>query len=386
MFQDILKAVQDEFNRLSKERPKGDKETGSYTRELYRLRAQLEAALENITISLDNLQRAVTEVPRQLAISMRDSSKANKILVKNLRKAIKLNREFDTPAFSDNLMSACLDINTIFISYVGGVFNVEIRLNDTAGSVEDYANAVKAVRAEIASENGTKTPAAASMIWKNMLYIPAREGGSVKKRIYSPHRRRSKVVDVTEDSVAYYWGTISRRMAMSGKLAPYWEILDKGSFVMEGSGGTPYPENMPTNFVGNTILEVSQLLSEQAGIKVSSIRDQIRLLASERAQIESALAKISFEMEKVIYGGPTSLEIPNAEHKIQQFMSKVGDWERAHGVKASRAKIEQVMRALRSADISELGVTAAGRIELTAPGSSVRFRPFISDIISGFEI
>jgi hypothetical protein len=380
MFDDIILYVNEEYARLSKEVPKGEaQDVGVYMRLLQKYRVEFETTLENITVSLVNLNKANATVYKDVALQAINSGLANKTLVRNLKKAIKMNREFDTPAFSDNLVAACMNPNTLRITSRGSTVLVRILLNETAGSTEDWAGAVKSMRDSLKAEKGKvlRTPDVASRAWKNLLYKPAREGTKVTAR-YQDKRGRWRKRDVTDENIARYWSTISKRMSASGKLAPYWEILDKGSSIMGGSG-TPYPENKPTRFVDNTITELETILSIQVLLKLAAISNQIKVVTEEKVQVARALADIMAEIERVSFGNVST------EEKIQLFILKVTAWEQKHGLQASKVKMARVIEALRNGTVQSL-MTAAGRIELTAPGAGLRYRPYISSNISGFEV
>lgn len=232
IFEDIKKDLDAEIARL--------KDTGEIIRFLQIRIAELREQF----ISASQIARDYR--PNEQAMQA-VSGMANTILLQEGMDAIKETKEFDLEMFRWRFRTALLDPKSLTLRAAGESLSVSVNLNETAGSLSDYANAVTQTREQLGI--GVLDPMWASHMWAEKYYRPAREGSDVPPRTANRKDRTAKYIND-------YWSTIRTRISNFSSLAPFWEIVDKGSLgiTLPGErGGIPYPATGPTNFVQATI-------------------------------------------------------------------------------------------------------------------------------------
>jgi hypothetical protein len=73
------------------------------------------------------------------------------------------------------------------------------------------------------------------------------------------------------------------RIQKSGALAPWWSILDQGLYAaskISGTGGTPYPLNKSTNFVGKAEKSISIYFTEEMKKTYNNYKTRVDTLIS----------------------------------------------------------------------------------------------------------
>lgn len=299
MFDDFMEEVNREYSNLNRYSPPGE----SFVDFLYTKKAELEEKISNMSYNIKVLGERQDYLPQDISTEFTEERISNRVLVESLELALTLNKEFNDPFFKDGLLLACNDPKSIQLFYSrDGNVQVFINLDETAGTINDYAGAVKAVRkaiAETPNKNGRpKAPmtsgAVASHFWAEKFYGPAREGKSVSRRKWSTKRKRYYTHDVTAEQVAKYWNTMKARMALFGKPAPYWEIIDKGSMIMSGDkGGEAYPANPPTHFVENAQNRIKQLFERKYFQQFDIIQKEINDFTQNLRDMNRALVELT---------------------------------------------------------------------------------------------
>ncbi len=231
-------------------------------------------------------------------------------------------KEFDIPQFSNRLVEAIQNPNTITIEKRGeGSIRVSINLRATAGELRDYANAISAVREILEEERENnhsrvynKSPEWASHAWKEKFYRPAREGASVPpkkvKQLSKAGRwklgRGGKPAHFTKDKtatyIAQYWRTIEMRIGHFESLAPFWQIVDQGTTSLDSDyGGYAYPVHPRTGFVDKTrkqILAEFQLRYREQKIKIEKLKvslNNVNGALNYLNKIENELTTVNLE-------------------------------------------------------------------------------------------
>jgi hypothetical protein len=296
----------------------------------------------NLDYKLQRLQREYAEVseesdtpPSNIDALNAVREVANSVLLEELHKAVLINTEFDTSIFLERLESVCSNPRSIDIQLSGNQLLVNIRLNETAGTLEDYANAIKATRDNL--PNSSKSSASmASHFWKEKFYRPAREGTTVYRRKYNKATKEYEKRDVTEEQVAKYWSTIQARLSASGKTAPFWEILDQGTPSMSSDeGGSAYPKNSRTDFTGKTISRLKRIFAENKvsqrdfSKELNEIKkdiDNISELMQEAQDLSDELSQAALDVQETLakrledeYTKIDRDKIPNAEALIKKY-------------------------------------------------------------------
>ena len=237
---------------------------------------EIISQLDGVNIATKRFKRFLADFNIDIDIditAMREAVKeieaiGNSILIENMTKAAEASKEFSDPIFLSRLEQACSAKEIIAISWEpGGSPLVTIRMEDFAGTVDDYESAVNITRQIIGAEGGNA--GIASYVWREYLYKPAREGKMIAK-VGGNRRKKNDKGDIalpvnqdrTAELVQKYWFTIQTRLGNMSSLAPYWYILNYGSSSMGGWGGTPYPEISPSYFVETTQQELTLRVSE----------------------------------------------------------------------------------------------------------------------------
>lgn len=170
------------------------------------------------------------------------------ILVEEISKAAELTIEYSQPILMEPLVKAAQDPENILaeVDSTGGlpILNINIDMDKSAGSLENWAGAVKSYRETLkASNKGKKqieSPIRDSNYWMNIVY-------------------NGKLEDLYEKTIH------GRMLAMSGGLAPYWKILDVGNSagipLSSNRGGYAYPTHGPTRFTERAIKRMQTLFN-----------------------------------------------------------------------------------------------------------------------------
>jgi len=106
---------------------------------------------------------------------------------------------------------------------------VHLKMNEIAGDIGDYAQAIDATRDALNIKEG-RDPERASKIWRTKIYKGPR-----------------------------YFTTIRTRLSNTSQPAPFWSLLNDGSKNVTMSsdiGGTPYPSRGGHHFVANAESEI----------------------------------------------------------------------------------------------------------------------------------
>lgn len=147
------------------------------------------------------------------------------------------------------------------------------------GDISDYFDAVEFVRTNFKMDS---TPEEASAYWE-FIYKAGRVDMAGFEGIGMPGH-------LVEPAQAYEW-TIQQRLSYFQGLAPFWEIIDKGTmFPAYGRGGYPYPDYGPTNFVHT----IEKLCQEEFDYYYST-----------------ALRSYTQKLKEAQYGGDTVFEAAN---------------------------------------------------------------------------
>lgn len=143
--------------------------------------------------------------------------------------------EYSQPFFKRPLLDACNHPDSLIFtasSFGPGVprkLRVFANLEETAGTIEDYAQAVAAARQAVGAK-GTQPPSSAASFWRHLY-----ESGAGSR----------------SDPVAAkkYFATISARLESTKGIAPWWYLLSKGNAgTMGGSASHAHPAVAPSNF------------------------------------------------------------------------------------------------------------------------------------------
>lgn len=337
MFQDLIKDIDNTISSM-----KSNLEVVKY----------LEIRLVELNqIKKDLLQSTKDYNPYEAALNnVKDD--ALSILWKEAEKALVNSEEFDLPIFRNRLERAIFNPKTLSLSVVGTRLEVFVNLDQTAGTLSDYANAVIATR-ELIRNRGKKeknrgqymrNPQAASQIWKEKIYGAGREGKNIAP--LTPNRKNRTAIYKQQ----YIW-TINTRVAHFQSLAPFWRILNNGTVPLASNwGGTEYPNTKPTDFVGRTIQEIRRQFTEY----VKLVKDYLAEINQNVKYIDSAISYIQSISKQI-------LESPERKFVLEQIQRILG----GKFSEANQSRLNQLLEGLISGTITQekfsLGVTAEGK-------------------------
>lgn len=212
--------------------------------------------LDDAVLAKKAVEDAATAVRKALEVSSRTSAEsayteslrlvkeAAPIIYKNNAKAAATaSMEYAFDSFLVPLLRVGDESDLYSITATGSGWNkrisVELMMNEVAGNIQDYADAVESVREFLGVKEG-RDPALASSIWKNKIY-----------------------------GKGPYYRTIKDRLRDAVGAAPFWSLLNDGSKNVRMSsdiGGTPYPSRGGHHFVEKTETELRDYYNGNLGI------------------------------------------------------------------------------------------------------------------------
>lgn len=223
--------------------------------------------------------------------------------------AIRRTKEFNQPLWINRLMSAIDDPRTINIRYDSSTKNIKITidLDRTAGTLDDYAQAVTRAREDLHIGPGRGVPMSpemASYMWKEKYYGPAREGKEIpqpkRKERTSKRKERSDKKDRreydTEKYIQAYARTMRLRASYFQKPAPFWMLINYGTTPLASDwGGTEYPNIPPQNFVERALKDMRKTYT----YTLDDQNERIKELRERKIPLEKALRYIRYYIKKV---------------------------------------------------------------------------------------
>jgi len=328
---------------------------------------KLNAILENIIDTKHRVANVIDqatsgELVSQVASDLAEEARENynTILINKARNALLVSEEFDNAVYRLPLMEVLRDPDAFVIepSINGWAsrLKIENNLDELAGTLEEWAKAVEYVR-ETHDWNKAE-PNKASEAWAKW------------------YRGRG----------ASYWQVaIAERLQASsegGAIAPFWELLDKGSVPLASDkGGFPTPRGTATHFIDDTITEIRR----QFNNKLSLAHRDFEMFMSKAKNSHEMLVRLSKDIDNMIaiivdilYGG--IVEVP-AKDPVEAALEKVSA---RYGDIMEFADINKVKRILQDlllvGEVYSFPVTVEGRVEVTRSGSGRRARFSVSTL------
>ncbi len=329
---------------------------------------ELDKAQTSLYEVLQKLNRAADQFSNgefireniEIAFKLVDESKSS-VFVENTAGAMLLSQEFSHSVFAGNLMEAVRDPNSLrmFLNYSGleSTITVDNNLDEVAGSLEDWGRAVLEVRE--ARGGSRSTPERASKSWAVLFN---------NRQTSSP-----------------WAGIQQRRLSFAGKLAPYWQILDKGHAnisLVSDRGGYATPTEAPTNFVSNTITDLEVMFKKElSNIKRSITRAKNKILKqADRArdllaELDMLIVYVQENMGDVVGEISEEAALTNVVDRITERLSKTKS-------SIDKDKLKSIVNeVLETGTISSYNITSEGRVEVTASGATSRTRISVSVLL-----
>jgi len=257
-------------------------------------------AINNISKTIDKAEVAISSAKESLSereyaraadLAFKESlsmamDESGSIFQEEVQKAVITSNEYNYEAFKKPLLDVA-DINGLFKYTIHGVgwsknISLDINMDSTAGSIDDYATAVELARGALGVGEG-KDPERASKTWKTKIY-----------------------------GTDLYTKTMKLRAGYYSSPAPFWSLLNYGnkSVTMASDwGGTPYPTCSPTRFVEHSRDRVYKLFRTYFMERklsyyefVANLKSQMDALSSKVADANRLISELqsNFDMAKSI--------------------------------------------------------------------------------------
>lgn len=304
----------------------------------YSLIKEVRDFVENAKNSLDDffVERAISSLSVDAITEYVSSGRHIQIVLENLRAAVRINREFSHEVFFDRLVRVFTSPSVYEIRLFSTEVMVKIQPDSVAGDVHLWRDAVEAVRQILRGDRPEAPQSLRLHFWREKFYAPAREGKRVYRRVYDRKLRKYTYKDVTSQQIEKYWRTINLRMSYMRGEAPFWKILNYGSVAY--GGGEGYPQNVPTNFVEKSELQIKREISRR-------IREKIRNLQEKLSKARQVID----DLNRIIYSG--------AVEEIRRRLA---------GKAVSAEKLEALFKKIFLG--LPIEVTKRGTVELTKAG------------------
>jgi hypothetical protein len=262
--------------------------------------AEVERVLETLNEEGNLLYKKQQEIRRLNPASLAQEEafratdlKATTLLKRRITEAARSTSEYNSNFFISRLREAASE-GCLSYTITGNTLQAIIDLDITAGTLEDYFSGVEEWRKEHYDGRIPPPIKLASKMWEEKIYRVDRENGSVPRW----NKDHTEEHDVTENFVGKYWQTMESRLELSGKLAPFWRLLNDGNINLGesgyGHGGDAYPAQGPTNFVEKAEQDIVQEYERLYGVWLSKIRAQLdRFLTVYDTQLSKLRTVIS---------------------------------------------------------------------------------------------
>lgn len=295
--------------------------------------AKADSAIQARSFRNENFYAA--NIKKEIA---KDSIKlAKQTLFEDTLNALKKTQEFDIPLYRRPLFEAIENNDTYFIRSTGSGFNsilhLDINLDKTAGRLNMWGTAIKAVRAKL------KVKIPSKFTTKKKREASALQASRAWAGIYNKRGAGSK-----------YDETIKARLSAAAKIAPFWELLDKGAVPLSSDrGGYPTPTNKPLNFVDKAEKKVDEQLKITFAAEREKYYQLLNNYDSVRDQAIEDLAQLSAIIEE--------LKLDNSS------LSK----SRSKAAKALRAEYNTKLQ--KAVQLISEGLLTAKKLQLAIKGS-----------------
>ena len=320
--------------------------------------------------------------------------RAPEILWDQIKNAATKNIEFNHEVFLKRLQIVKNDPNLInIVQLKNGHIKVIFNFDQVAGSLADYGRAISKVRRQLNEEVSPKDMR--DWFWKEKFYAPAREGSSVLRRRAvkgsnrglgrGRYRARKTSGDpkyekynVTGEQIRKYWDTISKRLDATGKIAPFWQILDQGNMSIPGTErgtGTGYPVNHKTDFTGMSKILIEAYYDTQvnnftkeaaktAGINVEQAKKQIAEMQEASIAFYEVLERLhTASLDEAVY--------------ITSMLADRQD-------EIDMNKVDAFIASIKAKNLEGINFGSRDRVQVGKRGHDVRIRT--SDLLNRYNI
>lgn len=296
------------------------------------LRTEIERARRRYNYKLRDPRRARRVIQ---TIINNIKKQAPLVLIKHVDKATQTNIEFSNPVYRNLIYTAAQDESMFKFIPSGDGWGTVVKTQivmEQAGTTDDYARGISLYREKLKVKIGKKEDSGrkATEYWLEKIY-----GASLKQA-----------------------NTVLRRVQLSGRKAPFWQLINSGSVSMPSDRGdgsyNPFPSE-PTGFIDDTERELNFELSTQIQEQAMLVADELLGLKSE---IETA-SRYSNAITEAVRNITTDFV------KARQIINSLGKAKKY----ADENKLADAIRRFRAGEEFDRAT-----IELTKRGSGGRAR------------
>lgn len=319
--------------------------------ELQKFSAKLDAQISSLNTSIEELKTEGGKT-RSRIIEIETQDIINQIsylfpvfLKDEIFKAGEVSTEYGQSILLNPLMKAAEKDENFNYTVVrhgwDSRLNVNVDMDRTAGTIEQWALGIKKTRELLGLEN--KEPIKASDAWRT--------------KIWPGHSATNSP----------YITTMEHRFQEAGALAPYWELLDKGLVPMSSDyGGTAYPPVKATNFTEKTEKEIKKLFKDSLLKRKQNYEKVVTSLLEEKEMLQLKNNNVLTILELLEQADFDKIESIYAKFRNVRDSTNLPKLNTA------------ILESLRGIGVSN--VTKEGRLEITAAGASKRIRIPVSQL------
>lgn len=292
--------------------------------EIKKARSLIKRSQEEIEITQNSINEAEVSDPSYYAMEARGIAieAGRGFFMENATRAAATSEEYAYDQFLSPLLEVADDPNLYKTKFVGAGWNtrleVELAMDEIAGTLEDYAEGVELARAAL-NVKEDRDPVRASELWRDRFYKGKR-----------------------------YYTTINLRLAATVGKAPFWSLLNNGNKnvnMMSDIGGTAYPDVAPTYFVQET----EAAIANEFRFLFSGFRDRsVAYINDLQIMINEMQRAISAVIEK-IDGGPSKGSGGSSSQEAQVLDT----FAKEIGIETSKLSATKLHKAIAKVEAGE---------------------------------
>lgn len=211
---------------------------------------------------------------------------ARNILEQETVRAITATQEYRYPAFRDALLTAVRNDNILIFrpsSDFGKIVAI-IRMDEVAGTLDEYAEAVEYAR-EVLKVGKGETNESDRIYWQSIYNAARTGGGSIATKGLSS-RLENRLREL-------YHRTIAVRLSFIRQgTAPFWALVDQGNAgTMGGNASYAYPSVSPTNFVDKATRRIESLFNRTYSGKLRELNRRFVEESVDFRNLQSAVSR-----------------------------------------------------------------------------------------------
>ena len=356
----LLQELENSFNEIVSHTIEADKMLSKMIQLLARVRA-------STNFIKDSIEKTTPEDLEKLNFNLKDENsiqliltKAFQITQKNLDLAIQMAPEYSNPILLVGLQKTIVNSNLYKILRSG---RVEIQMSRYAGTLEEWADAVKGIRQDAGydDEQGYHT---------HYRTVQTKSGYRKKKvsdKVTPKGRSENWAKYVAPRGTKLKQKILMDRGLYSAGDAPYWELLEKGNVNAPmasnlGRGAFPTPTNKPTHFIKNSETEINAFVKNLMGQKADKKSEKEVFTQDDLEKVESLLVTVTTlikNLGSVVEAGPKGGEGYLDPRRFKAFLE---DMYKHYNLVSAR--IDAINEKIKQVRLKEVPITRTRTVTL----------------------